>query len=137
MINEFAGLLLTIGDGRDSGAGGRTSANGADDQAKAQGIKVTKGLFPWTASGRAIALRSQAVKQSPDWQRFGLFAGVLGCGLQNRGYPKRAAGWPTAAPKTLALLQAVFAPLARYVWSEVARLESMRSFALDQELHAC
>jgi len=26
-----------------------------EDQAKAQGIKVTKGLFPWTASGRAIA----------------------------------------------------------------------------------
>ena len=25
------------------------------DQAKAQGIKVKKGLFPWTASGRAIA----------------------------------------------------------------------------------
>lgn len=26
-----------------------------EDQAKAQGIKVQKGLFPWTASGRAIA----------------------------------------------------------------------------------
>jgi dihydrolipoamide dehydrogenase len=26
-----------------------------EDQAKAQGIAVTKGLFPWTASGRAIA----------------------------------------------------------------------------------
>ncbi len=26
-----------------------------EDQAKAQGIKVNKGLFPWTASGRAIA----------------------------------------------------------------------------------
>jgi dihydrolipoamide dehydrogenase len=26
-----------------------------EDQAKAQGLKVTKGLFPWTASGRAIA----------------------------------------------------------------------------------
>ena len=26
-----------------------------EDQAKAQGIKVMKGLFPWTASGRAIA----------------------------------------------------------------------------------
>jgi len=26
-----------------------------EDQAKAQGIKVKKGLFPWTASGRAIA----------------------------------------------------------------------------------
>lgn len=26
-----------------------------EDQAKAQGIKVSKGLFPWTASGRAIA----------------------------------------------------------------------------------
>jgi dihydrolipoamide dehydrogenase len=26
-----------------------------EDQAKAEGIKVTKGLFPWTASGRAIA----------------------------------------------------------------------------------
>ncbi|MBW8846897.1 MAG: dihydrolipoyl dehydrogenase [Burkholderiales bacterium] len=26
-----------------------------EDEAKAQGIKVTKGLFPWTASGRAIA----------------------------------------------------------------------------------
>ncbi len=26
-----------------------------EDQAKAQGIKVRKGLFPWTASGRAIA----------------------------------------------------------------------------------
>jgi dihydrolipoamide dehydrogenase len=25
------------------------------EQAKAQGIKVKKGLFPWTASGRAIA----------------------------------------------------------------------------------
>ena len=27
----------------------------AEDQAKAKGIKVKKGLFPWTASGRAIA----------------------------------------------------------------------------------
>ena len=27
----------------------------SEDQAKAQGIKVKKGLFPWTASGRAIA----------------------------------------------------------------------------------
>ena len=26
-----------------------------EDQAKAQGIKVKKGLFPWTALGRAIA----------------------------------------------------------------------------------
>ena len=26
-----------------------------EEQAKAQGIKVKKGLFPWTASGRAIA----------------------------------------------------------------------------------
>ena len=26
-----------------------------EDQAKSQGIKVNKGLFPWTASGRAIA----------------------------------------------------------------------------------
>jgi pyruvate/2-oxoglutarate dehydrogenase complex dihydrolipoamide dehydrogenase (E3) component len=26
-----------------------------EDQAKAQGIKVKKGMFPWTASGRAIA----------------------------------------------------------------------------------
>jgi len=26
-----------------------------EDQAKVQGIKVKKGLFPWTASGRAIA----------------------------------------------------------------------------------
>ncbi len=26
-----------------------------EDQAKAQGVKVTKGLFPWAASGRAIA----------------------------------------------------------------------------------
>jgi len=26
-----------------------------EDQARAQGVKVTKGLFPWTASGRAIA----------------------------------------------------------------------------------
>ena len=26
-----------------------------EDQAKAQGIKVTKGMFPWAASGRAIA----------------------------------------------------------------------------------
>jgi dihydrolipoamide dehydrogenase len=26
-----------------------------EDQAKAQGIKVKKGLIPWTASGRAIA----------------------------------------------------------------------------------
>ena len=26
-----------------------------EDQAKAQGIKVKKGLFPWTASGRAVA----------------------------------------------------------------------------------
>jgi dihydrolipoamide dehydrogenase len=25
-----------------------------EDQAKAQGIKVKKGIFPWTASGRAI-----------------------------------------------------------------------------------
>ncbi len=31
-----------------------------EDQAKAQGIKVKKGLFPWTASGRAIARRDQA-----------------------------------------------------------------------------
>ena len=27
----------------------------SEDQAKAQGIKVRKGLFPWAASGRAIA----------------------------------------------------------------------------------
>jgi dihydrolipoamide dehydrogenase len=27
-----------------------------EDQAKAQGIKVKKGLFPWSASGRAIAI---------------------------------------------------------------------------------
>ena len=27
----------------------------SEDEAKAQGIKVKKGLFPWTASGRAIA----------------------------------------------------------------------------------
>jgi pyruvate/2-oxoglutarate dehydrogenase complex dihydrolipoamide dehydrogenase (E3) component len=26
-----------------------------EDQAKAQGIKVKKGLFPWNASGRVIA----------------------------------------------------------------------------------
>ncbi len=26
-----------------------------EDQAKAQGIKVKRGLFPWAASGRAIA----------------------------------------------------------------------------------
>jgi len=26
-----------------------------EDEARAQGVKVTKGLFPWTASGRAIA----------------------------------------------------------------------------------
>ena len=26
-----------------------------EDQAKAQGINVTRGLFPWNASGRAIA----------------------------------------------------------------------------------
>jgi dihydrolipoamide dehydrogenase len=26
-----------------------------EDQAKAKGIKFKKGLFPWTASGRAIA----------------------------------------------------------------------------------
>ena len=26
-----------------------------EDEAKAKGIKITKGLFPWTASGRAIA----------------------------------------------------------------------------------
>ncbi|AVO42562.1 dihydrolipoyl dehydrogenase [Simplicispira suum] len=26
-----------------------------EDQAKAQGVKITKGLFPWAASGRAIA----------------------------------------------------------------------------------
>jgi len=26
-----------------------------EDEAKAKGIKFTKGLFPWTASGRAIA----------------------------------------------------------------------------------
>ncbi|CAN5320685.1 dihydrolipoyl dehydrogenase [soil metagenome] len=26
-----------------------------DDQAKAQGVKITKGMFPWNASGRAIA----------------------------------------------------------------------------------
>ena len=26
-----------------------------EDQAKPQGIKVKKGLFPWTVSGRAIA----------------------------------------------------------------------------------
>ena len=26
-----------------------------EDQAKAQGIRVKKGLFPWAASGRAIA----------------------------------------------------------------------------------
>ena len=27
----------------------------SEDEAKAQGVKVKKGLFPWTASGRAIA----------------------------------------------------------------------------------
>lgn len=26
-----------------------------EDQAKAEGVKIEKGLFPWTASGRAIA----------------------------------------------------------------------------------
>jgi hypothetical protein len=29
VVNEFAGLIFTICDGRDGGAGGRTIANGA------------------------------------------------------------------------------------------------------------
>ena len=34
------------------------------DEAKAKGIAVTKGLFPWTASGRAIAISARARRRA-------------------------------------------------------------------------
>jgi len=40
---------------RSPRADNRLPAGLTEDQAKAQGIKVKKGVFPWTASGRAIA----------------------------------------------------------------------------------
>jgi dihydrolipoamide dehydrogenase len=52
-----------------------------EDQAKAQGIKVKKGLFPWTASGRAIANgRDEGVTKllfddSPEAHGHGKFLG--------------------------------------------------------------
>ena len=55
-----------------------------EDQAKAQGIKVKKGLFPWTASGRAIANgRDEGVTKllfddSPEAQGHGK---ILGGGM--------------------------------------------------------
>ena len=53
------------------------------DQAKAQGIRVKKGLFPWTASGRAIitgtdeGVTEAAVRRQPRGQP----AKVLGGGM--------------------------------------------------------
>ena len=61
-----------------------------EDQAKAQGIKVKKGLFPWTASGRAIANgRDEGVTKllfddSPEAHGHGHGHGhgkILGCGM--------------------------------------------------------
>ena len=55
-----------------------------EDQAKAQGIKVKKGLFPWNASGRAIAngrdegVTTLLVDDSPEAQGHGK---ILGGGM--------------------------------------------------------
>jgi hypothetical protein len=38
VVNEFTGLIFTIGEGRDGGAGGPTNANGADISAGAVGF---------------------------------------------------------------------------------------------------
>ncbi len=58
-----------------------------EDQAKAQGIKVKKGLFPWTASGRAIANgRDEGVTKllfddSPEAHANGGHGKILGGGM--------------------------------------------------------
>ena len=58
-----------------------------EDQAKAQGIKVKKGLFPWTASGRAIANgRDEGVTKllfddSPEVHANGGHGKILGGGM--------------------------------------------------------
>ena len=58
-----------------------------EDQAKAQGIKVKKGLFPWTASGRAIANgRDEGVTKllfddSPEAESEGGHGKILGGGM--------------------------------------------------------
>ena len=58
-----------------------------EDQAKAQGIKVKKGLFPWTASGRAIANgRDEGVTKllfddSPEGHANGGHGKILGGGM--------------------------------------------------------
>ncbi|WP_295502297.1 dihydrolipoyl dehydrogenase [Limnohabitans sp. Rim8] len=58
-----------------------------EDQAKAQGIKVKKGLFPWTASGRAIANgRDEGVtkllfEDSPEVHANGGHGKILGGGM--------------------------------------------------------
>ena len=56
-----------------------------EDQAKAQGIKVKKGLFPWTAYGRAIAngryegVTKMLFDDSPDAQSHGkILGGMVG-----------------------------------------------------------
>ena len=55
-----------------------------EDEAKVKGIKVKKGLFPWTASGRAIANgRDEGVTKllfddSPEAHGHGK---ILGCGM--------------------------------------------------------
>ena len=58
-----------------------------EDQAKAQGIKVKKGLFPWSASGRAIANgRDEGVTKllfddSPEVNSHGGHGKILGGGM--------------------------------------------------------
>jgi dihydrolipoamide dehydrogenase len=58
-----------------------------EDQAKAQGIKVKKGLFPWSASGRAIANgRDEGVTKllfddSPEVHANGGHGKILGGGM--------------------------------------------------------
>ena len=58
-----------------------------EDQAKAQGIKVKKGLFPWAASGRAIANgRDEGVTKllfddSPEVNSHGGHGKILGGGM--------------------------------------------------------
>ena len=47
-------ILQALGD-LPSRTGAFVLLKQIEDQAKAQGIKVKKGLFPWAASGRAIA----------------------------------------------------------------------------------
>jgi dihydrolipoamide dehydrogenase len=53
-----------------------------EDQAKAQGIKVKKGLFPWTASGRAIANgRDEGVTKLDDSPEAHGHGKILGGGM--------------------------------------------------------